>query len=195
MRMKVLSLSLTLALAALAACATTPTPYQPYVPHGAKGIHGGYSEQRLAPDRYLVRFHGNSMTSRDRVEGYLLYRAAELTVQNGDDWFLVIDRNTEHNVRTIVEPDPFYHPWYGPAYGYWRPDWSFYSPGFGWRSWYGWGNAPFWTNQYDVRQIEAFETTAEIQMRKGPVPTDQPRAIDARRVIADLGPTIERPKA
>jgi len=179
-----------LAAAGIAGCTTT-TPYQPYRPHSAGGIHGGYSDQQLAPDRYLVRFHGNSLTSRDRVEGYMLYRAAQLTVQSGFDWFLVLDRNTEHNVRTIVRPDPFYRPWYGQAYGAWRPYWDVYIPGPGWRSW---DANRSWNEQFDVRRIEAFETTAEIQMRRAPVPPDAPRAIDARKVLAELGPRIELPK-
>lgn len=179
---------------ALTAC-TTATPYQPYRPHSAGGTHGGYSEQRLAPDQYQVRFHGNSMTSRDRVEGYMLYRAAELTLQNGYDWFLMVDRNTEHNVRTIVEPDPFYRPWYGLGYSAWQPEWRYYMPGYGWNYWHGGMGSPFWGDRVDMRRVEAFETTADIAMRKGAIPGDEARAIDARRVIADLGSTIERPKA
>lgn len=182
------------AAAALAACAPTPTPYQPYRSYAAGGIHGGYSDQQLATGDYLVRFHGNSMTSRDRVEGYMLYRAAELTLQNGYDWFLVVDRNTEHNVRTIVEPNPLYRPWYGQAYGSWRPYWNVYFPGSGWQSWSGWGGGPPFEAQYDVRRIEAFEATAEIQMHKGVMPSGDVKAIDARKVIADLGPKIERRK-
>jgi len=180
-----------LAATALGAC-TTATPYQPYRPHSAGGIHGGYSEQRLAPDRYLVRFHGNSLTSRDRVEGYMLYRSAELTLREGYDWFLMVDRSTEHNVRTVVQPDPLYRPWYGPGYGYWQPDWRYYVPGVGWNSWRG--GSRFSTDRVDVRRIEAFETSAEIVMRKGPITANEPRAIDARKVLTDLGPTIERPK-
>jgi hypothetical protein len=179
------------ALGLLAAACTTATPYQPYRPHSAGGIHGGYSDQQLAPDRYLVRFHGNSLTSRQRVEAYMLYRAAELTLDSGFDWFTVLDRNTEHNVRTIVRPEPLYRPDYGPAYEGWRPDWNVYMPSAGWRSWYG----PDGSGQYDVRHIEAFEATAEIEMHRAPMPADQGQAIDARRVVADLGPTIERPKA
>lgn len=171
----------------VAGCTAPATPYQPFIAYGAHGVHGGYSETKLAPDRYLVRFHGNSMTSRDRVEGYLLFRAAELTLKNGDDWFLVVDRNTEHNVRTVVEPDPFYRP-------YWRPNWSYYSPELGWRSWSGWSGNPFWADQYDVRRIEAFEASAEVLTHKGPVPDGEPGAIEARRVISELTPTIERPK-
>jgi len=31
-------------------------------------------------------------------------------------------------------------------------------------------------------------------MRRAPVPPDAPRAIDARKVLAELGPRIELPK-
>ena len=54
----------------------------------------GYSEQRIEENRYRVSFAGNSATSRQTVEDYLLYRAAELTVQTGHDWFEVVDRDT-----------------------------------------------------------------------------------------------------
>lgn len=181
------------AAAALTACVTA-TPYQPYRPESASGVHGGYSEQRLSPDRFRVRFHGNDVTSRDRVEGYLLYRAAELTVQNGYDWFRISDRHVEHDVRTYVAPDPFYRPYYGPAYGYWRPHWRYYSPSFGWSYWHPEYGGPFWADRVDIRTIESFEVEADITLGKGaPVPGDR-QAFDARRVMADLGPTIELPK-
>src|ERR1700760_2290111 len=89
----------------LAAC-VSPTPYQPNVRGSATS--GGYSETRLEPNRWRVNFAGNSMTSRETVEGYLLFRAAELTLQNGDDWFEIVDRNTDAKTRTYVEPDPLY---------------------------------------------------------------------------------------
>ena len=72
----------------LAACAGAPTPYQQ-----AQDDYG-YSEQRIEENRYRVSFAGNSATTRQTVEDYLLYRAAELTVQTGHDWFEVADRNT-----------------------------------------------------------------------------------------------------
>ena len=72
----------------LAACAGAPTPYQ----EARDGY--GYSEQQIEENRYRVSFAGNSATSRQTVEDYLLYRAAELTVQNGHDWFEVADRDT-----------------------------------------------------------------------------------------------------
>ncbi len=34
---------------------------------------------------------------------------------------------------------------------------------------------------------------AEILLRPGPIPAGEERAFDARQVMRDLGPTIERP--
>lgn len=183
--------ALALSAAALGGCMTA-TPYQPYIAEGAAGVHGGYSEQQLAPDLFLVRFHGNEMTSRERVEGYLLYRAAELTLQRGFDWFHPVTSHTEHEIQTYTTTDPFYHPYYG--YPYWRPYWSYYTHGYGWNYWDPRMGGPFWYNQVDVRTVEAFEATAEISMHKGPILASEPRAMDARTVIAQLGPTIELPK-
>ena len=175
---------------AVAACSTA-TPYQPDI--AGQRVSGGYSDMKLAEDRYRVTFEGNSLTSRDRVEGYLLYRAAELTLEQGADWFLIVDRFVERDAQTYVTPDPFYRPWYGPRYGNWRPYWRYYRQGFGWRDWYG-GRDPFWADRVDVHTVERFEAHAEILTRRGPIPAGEERAFDARQVIEDLGPTIERPK-
>ena len=59
-------------LLGLTACAT-PTPYQPVVRSGA--AIGGFSELRVEANRFRVNFQGNSLTSRETVEGYLLFRA------------------------------------------------------------------------------------------------------------------------
>lgn len=141
-----------------------------------------------------MRFHGNEMTSRNRVEGDLLYRAAELTIQNGCDWFLVVDRHTENDVSTYARPDPLYLPYYGGGYGYWRPHWRYYSPGLGWDIWHPEFGDPLWADRLDITTIESFEADAEIVMEKGPAPAGEERAIDARRVMAELGPKIVLPE-
>jgi hypothetical protein len=175
---------------ALMGC-TSATPYQPQV--AGQRVAGGYSEERLAEDRYRVNFAGNSLTSRDRVEGYLLYRAAELTVQAGYDWFLIIDRLTARESETYVDPDPFYDPWYGRGYGYWRPHWRYWRGG-AWEVWHPEYGGRFWGDSVDIRTVERFEAHAEIVFRRGAVPAGEERAFDARRVMADLGPTLERPE-
>jgi hypothetical protein len=176
----------------LGACSTA-TPYQPDI--AGQRVSGGYSESRLADDRYRVNFAGNSLTTRDRVEGYLLYRAAELTVADGYEWFLIVDRHTEHDLQTYVAPDPFYRPWYGPGYGYWRPHWRYYRRGGSWHDWHPEFGDPFWGDHVDVRTVEKFDAEAEIVMRRGPVPPGEERAFVASKVMEDLGPTVKRPKA
>lgn len=191
MSKKTAALTVALALSAgLAACAT-PTPYQPNIP--GQQTSGGYSETRIEPDRWRVNFTGNSLTSRETVEGYLLFRAAELTVQNGYDWFAIVDRHTDRNARTYVEPDPLYHPWYGPGFGYWRPSWRYRGRGFGWRTWDPFWGDPFFADRIDVHTVESFETGAEIVMHHGVKPADDPRAFDARAVVDSLRPRIQYP--
>jgi hypothetical protein len=185
------AIAVTAALAAgLVACAT-PTPYQPNIP--GQATSGGFSELRLEPNRFRVNFQGNTLTSRETVEGYLLFRAAELTVQQGYDWFSIVDRETDRKTRTYVEPDPFYRPWYGPGYIGWRPYWRYYGRGFGWRTWDPFWGDPFWHDRVDVRTVDKFEATAEIVMGKGAKPAYDVRAFDARAVIDNLRPRIQYP--
>lgn len=182
---------LALAMTLLAAGCVTPTPYQPYRAENAGGVHGGYSDRQLGPASFRVRFHGNELTSRDRVEGYMLYRAAELTLRQGYDWFLIVDRHTEHDRETTIAPDPDYDPYYGAAYAWWRPHWR-YSQNGSWVVWHPEYDHRFWARDVDVRTIESFEAEADILLRRGPIPADEVRAFDARRVKADLEPSIER---
>ncbi len=174
-----------LATTALGACATA-TPYQPNV--RGQAVSGGFSEVRLESDRFRVTFAGNSLTRRETVERYLLYRAAELTVAQGGDWFSLVERQTDRKARTYVEPDPF------GRYGYWRPAWRYYGPRHGWRAWDPWYGDPFWADRIDVRTVERFEATAEIVVGRGPKPSGDPRAFDAREIMTNLGPTIVRPE-
>jgi hypothetical protein len=175
------------AFALLAAC-TTATPYQPLNPHGGYSS-GGYSEQRLDENHYRVCFAGNEFTTRQRVENYLLYRAAELTLQAGYDSFTMVTRATDPHTRTRVMSDPF-----GPGpWGYWGPSWRFRGRGFGWRSWDPWFGDPFWADNYDVSTVTSYEACAEIGMSHGRQ-ADDARSFDAHQIVANLGPTIQMPR-
>lgn len=172
------------ACAVLAACAT-PTPYQPI---GTPGAQGGYYSQRIEPDRFRVSFAGNSLTSRETVERYLLFRAAELTLEQGADWFEVAYRDTDRDRQVIVDR-PF-----GPGYyGWWAPSWRYYRRGLGWRWWHPFHRDPFWGDTYDVRTIDRYEASAEIVLHRGRRP-DNPRAYDAREVVANLRGQIQLPQ-
>ena len=196
MSRKSITVAAALALAAgLAACAT-PTPYQPNArvqSLGGMAASGGYSEVRLEPDRWRVNFAGNSMTSRETVEGYLLFHAAELTLQNGFDWFSIADRHTDTKARSYAVPDPFYNPWYGPGFGYWRPSWRYQGAGYGWRTWDPFFGDPFFGDRIDIRTIESFEASAEIVTHKGAKPPGDPGAFDAHAVVENLKSRIQYP--
>ena len=84
---------LSLAALALAACATSPPPYTP----AASTRAVGYSETQIEGNRYFVTYRAPSGADAALVQDYALLRAADLTLQNGRDWFWV-DRRTVDEV-------------------------------------------------------------------------------------------------
>jgi hypothetical protein len=81
---------LTLGLA-LAACSSGPTKYGPALKTGDMG----FREQRIEDQRYRVSFRANSDMKAPDVETLALRRAADLTLQNGYQWFQVVSRMTD----------------------------------------------------------------------------------------------------
>lgn len=175
---------------ALTACAD-PTSYRPAT--GSGFYRTGFSDERIEPNRFMVSFAGNSVTSRERVEKYLLFRAAELTLQNGFDHFIMVERDTDRQTQTYIDrPFGGGYGYWGPGFGYWGPSWRYARRGFGWGGWGPYGYDPFFDN-WQVRQVDRYEAVAEITTGRGPKPANNPRAFDARAVVETLGPTIEYP--
>jgi hypothetical protein len=160
----------------LAACETA-TPYQPLA--AANATYGGFTDKRLDDSHFRVTFQGNSVTSREQVDNYLLYRAAELTVQNGFDWFEMIDRDThDHSTSLVV------------GGGYWAPYWRVHGH-WGWGVWGG----PWGPGDDDIQTIDRYEAVADIGVGRGPRSADDARAFDARQVMQNLSAQIVRPAA
>lgn len=177
---------------ALSSCMTA-TPYQPAT---ASSSRTGYSDQQIESNRFQVSFAGNSLTTRETVERYLLFRAAELTLQRGFDHFILIERNTETRTETYRSPGPRSGFGYGFGGSYFSPYWRYNRRGFGWRSWDPFYDDPFWgSRDWDYRQVTQYEAMAEIVTGRGPKPTTNVRAFDAREVVDRVGPSIELPKS
>lgn len=175
---------LVLAPLALAGC-TTATPYRPVTSQSVNAT--GYDSQKLAEGRYRVSFAGNAMTSRETVENYLLYRAAELTIENGYRYFSVAHQDTERKVETRVDR-------FGSGgYGYWGPTWRYYRPRFGWNTWDPFYGDPFWGNDIDVRTVDRYEAFAQIDMKHS-VQSGDDGAFEAQDVINNLRSTIKVPE-
>lgn len=158
------------AVLSVAACATS-TPYQPADRSGY-----GFSEQRIEETKYRITFRGNSSTSRETVENSLLYRAAELTVEKGYDYFVMIESDTEANKAYSTTSDPalfgrYYNGYPGRYYGF-----PYYAYGFGW-------GYPY--DSY-TREYTRYSAVAFIALGKGRKPSDDPQAFDAREVLANL---------
>jgi hypothetical protein len=77
--------------AALTACTTAPTVYGPATSTEATG----YRQTKIESDRYRISFRANPDLKAPQVEDMALRRAAELTAQDGYQWFRVVTRNTE----------------------------------------------------------------------------------------------------
>ncbi len=151
----------------LAGCAV-PTPYQP-------AIDGfGYSEQQIEAARYRVTFAGNSVTPRESVENYVLYRAAQLTTEQGYDYFKMVKQDTEKSTSYYSQgyvDDDFLYPFDRRRH---------------FRSSLGYTSGTSYP-------IEEYSAQADILMFKGEKPADDVTAYNARDVLQQLRGTIDRP--
>src|SRR3546814_20663236 len=69
-------------------------------------------------NRFRINFAGNSDTPKQTVETYLLFRAAELTLKSGYDYFVFASDSTDASTRYLQSFAGFYGGW-GPYY--WGP--------------------------------------------------------------------------
>jgi hypothetical protein len=152
-----------LLVAVLAGCATA-TPYQPLT----KGY--GYAEQKLETDRYRITFSGNSSTDHQTVQNYLLYRAAELTLERGRDYFVVVGSSTHGQAGRS--------PTVGVGLGGFRIGGS--------------GGVGIGIGTRTGGDKTAYRAQAEILLRSGAKPPDDAQAFDAREIKANLEDEIRR---
>lgn len=94
LKMKKITLVL-IAIALLQGCATS---YQP------EGFTGGYSETQLEENVFNVSFSGNGSSNMKRVEDFTLLRSAELTLQNGYRYFVIVDADSDMNYSEHTTP-------------------------------------------------------------------------------------------
>jgi hypothetical protein len=119
-----------------------------------------------------------------------LLRAANVTLENGFDWFQVVNRATDP--KTYQLRTPAISSSWGGGFGYyggfasyrsWSPrhGWVYYRDPFAFRGFYD-----DFGSREDVRDITRFQANAEIILGRGPKPADRVDAFDARDVSANL---------
>ncbi len=146
------------------------------------GQETGFTDRALAQNRYRVTFTGNSATSRETVESYLLLRAAEVARAAGYKQFIFDTRNTRANTSAQIVPsfepmDPFWGRRGG--YGYWGG----YDSGLG------------YDPDVDVVVRTNYEAYAEIVLLSPEQAAKEPRAMNANDVIEHLAPVAARKAA
>jgi hypothetical protein len=86
------------AVLALVLGACGPTPFQP----ADRGGSNGYTVERLAQDHFRLGFSGSSSTSAQQVADNLAYLAAQVTLRNGADYYVVVSDKMER--ATVYDP-------------------------------------------------------------------------------------------
>ncbi|MDN7136467.1 CC0125/CC1285 family lipoprotein [Pseudidiomarina terrestris] len=97
-------------VASLAACSSQPD-YR-----AAEDGGYGYTETQLTDTQYKVKFKARG-TDKGAANNYALLRAAEVTLQNDYDWFVITHRETEVDKETVHNAD-FAYPMSGDMVTY-----------------------------------------------------------------------------
>ena len=92
-------LTITALLLALQGCATA---YQ------SQGFSGGYSETQLDENVFTVTFNGNGYTRGERATDFTLLRSAELTLERGYKYFVIVNSYGDTQQSTFQTPTNSY---------------------------------------------------------------------------------------
>lgn len=144
----------------LSACAT---------PYGKYGIAGGYTDSRIDENTFSISVDTNGFTNQQTTSMHGLYRAAELTVENGYDFFVIV--SDAQNPAGMSMAMPGSSNTTINSYGSRATATTTYTPG-------------------AIVPVVFPNSSLTIKSFKGSKPTDNPRAYDARSVMTYLGPQI-----
>lgn len=148
----------------LVACAT---------PYGKYGLLGGFTDSRIDENTFSIAVDTNGFTSQQTTSMHALYRAAELTVENGFDYFVIVNGANNSASMAMAMPGGSTSNTTINAYGS-----SAYA-----RT----------TNTYAptiVVPVAFPNSTLMIKSFKGNKPDGASDAFDARAVMKYLGPQI-----
>lgn len=152
----------------------------PEVPPAKPGV---FVLQKKGATRYHLTVKGHTFSTRDAIEKYLLYRAAELTMEQHDSWFTLIETRAKGDTVPASKPDPaglrfsFRMP-------YWRPVWRYKLAGAaGWQNWSPFSGAAFPVT--DPKTVTDFEVSADVVLHKGIMNDADPLAFEAG-AVSDL---------
>lgn len=162
-------------------------PQSPQVPPLASGV---FSSQKRGTMKFHLSVTGHAFTSRDAIEKYIAYRAAELAMSEHASWFTLVETRAKSDMAPLPKTDPA-----GPRFSfrmeYWRPVWRYKTgESAAWTSW-----SPFsGTNFFTGDPITTYEASADIVLHKGMMASDNPLAFDAGALSGFLVNQVSPPQ-
>lgn len=146
------------------------------------GIHfGGYSDERIDQNTVIVRYNGGAFTKPRQVNTYLLVRSAEVTIENGYDWFVISSMTSSPIDLDILTKQSYNGYVTNPRKAY-----PTYYRSISYKS-YHVKRPPLETMLQGGGCSQRGES-AVVKMFEGIKPEDLPFSYDAKSVIAHLGP-------
>lgn len=148
----------------LTACAT---------PYGKYGLLGGFTDSQIDENTFSISVDTNGFTSQQTTSMQALYRAADLTIEHGFDFFVIVSGANNSTSMAMAMPGSSTSNTTVNAYGstaYARTT-TAYSP-------------------TTVMPVVFPNSTLVIKSFKGAKPDEIPNAYDARAVMKYLGPQI-----
>ena len=137
--------------------------------YGKYGLAGGYEDSRIDENTFSISVSTNGFTNQQTTSMHAMYRAAELTAENGYDYFIIISNAKNSTGMAMAMPGSSRTTI--NSYGSTATAKTTYNPG-------------------SVIPVVFPNSTLVIKSFKGTKPTEAPNAYEASSVMTYLGPQI-----
>lgn len=148
----------------LSACAT---------PYGKYGLLGGFTDSRIDENTFSISVDTNGFTSQQTTSMQALYRAAELTVENGFDYFFIASGANNSTSMAMAMPGSSTSNTTVNAYGS-----------------TAYARTTTTSTPTTVMPVVFPNSTLIVKSFKGAKPEGVPNAYDAHSVMKYLGPQL-----
>ena len=142
-------------------------------PYGKYGIAGGYTDARIDENTFSISVDNNGFTTQQTTSMHALFRAAELTVENGFDHFVIASGTNNTTSMAMTMPSTSTSTTTMNVYGS-----------------TAYANTTTTYAPTTVVPIYFPNSTLVIKSFQGPKPKGASNAYDARSVMKFLGPQI-----
>ncbi len=92
-------------------CGCNATGYHP------RSFEGGYTDMKMQDDIYQVSFSGNGFTGSQRAGDFALLRCAEVTLDAGCSYFVILNDKSGIATGTVTTPATTFHSGSIDSYG------------------------------------------------------------------------------